>query len=98
MRSRTWEWTVLVVLLLMGDGGARARAQGDGIGLETEYFNGQSGVQTRPDRVLNRYAEQTGGGYFDLKRRVAVVNLAPHRARRTSAGGTRGRPRPWPAQ
>lgn len=39
-----------------------------GIGLETDYFNGQSRVRTRPDRVLNRYAEQTGGGYFDLKK------------------------------
>jgi VWFA-related protein len=39
-----------------------------GIGLETEYFNGQSRVRSKPDRILNRYAEETGGGYFDLKK------------------------------
>ena len=39
-----------------------------GIGLETEFFNGQSVVRSRPDSILNRYANETGGGYFDLKR------------------------------
>lgn len=39
-----------------------------GIGLETEFFNGQSVVRSRPDSILNRFANETGGGYFDLKK------------------------------
>jgi Ca-activated chloride channel family protein len=38
------------------------------IGLESEYFNGQRQVRTRPDRGLRRLADETGGGYFELKR------------------------------
>ena len=38
------------------------------IGLESEYFNGQRQVRTRPDRGLRRLAEETGGGYFELKK------------------------------
>ena len=38
------------------------------IGLESEYFNGQQQVRTRPDRGLRRLAEETGGGYFQLKK------------------------------
>ncbi|MSO45951.1 MAG: VWA domain-containing protein [Acidobacteria bacterium] len=38
------------------------------IGLESEYFNGQRRVQTRPDRGLRRLAEETGGGYFELRK------------------------------
>jgi Ca-activated chloride channel family protein len=37
------------------------------IGLESEYFNGQYRVRTRPDRGLRRLADETGGGYFELK-------------------------------
>jgi len=44
------------------------------IGLESEYFNGQRQVRTRPDRGLRRLAEETGGGYFELKR---TDELAP---------------------
>jgi Ca-activated chloride channel family protein len=44
------------------------------IGLESEYFNGQRMVRTRPDRGLRRLAEETGGGYFELKR---TDDLAP---------------------
>jgi Ca-activated chloride channel homolog len=56
-----------------GSGGALERArEGDvmiyGIGLETEFFNGQSYVRSKPDSILNRFASETGGGYFDLKR------------------------------
>jgi len=55
----------------------RAR-QGDvmvyGIGLESDYFNGQQRVRTRPDGGLQRLAEETGGGYFLLKR---TAELAP---------------------
>ena len=39
-----------------------------GIGLETEFFNGQSTVRSKPDSILNRFANETGGGYFDLKK------------------------------
>ena len=38
------------------------------IGLESEFFNGQRQVRTRPDRGLKRLAEETGGGYFELKK------------------------------
>ena len=36
------------------------------IGLESEYFNGQRRVRTRPDRGLRNLAQETGGGYFEL--------------------------------
>ena len=39
-----------------------------GIGLETEFFNGQSMVRSKPDSILNRFAGETGGGFFDLKK------------------------------
>jgi Ca-activated chloride channel homolog len=38
------------------------------IGLESEYFNGVRKVSTRPDRGLKRLADETGGGYFELKK------------------------------
>ncbi|CAN5591418.1 MAG: VWA domain-containing protein [Acidobacteria bacterium] len=38
------------------------------IGLENRYFNGQRTVLSRPDRGLRGLAEETGGGYFLLKR------------------------------
>jgi len=38
------------------------------IGLVNEYFNGQQRVRTSPDRGLKKLAEDTGGGYFELKR------------------------------
>jgi Ca-activated chloride channel family protein len=44
------------------------------VGLESEYFNGQQRVRTRPDRGLRRLAEETGGGYFELKK---TDELAP---------------------
>jgi Ca-activated chloride channel family protein len=44
------------------------------IGLESEYFNGQRQVRSRPDRGLRRLSEETGGGYFELKR---TDELAP---------------------
>lgn len=37
------------------------------IGLEAVYFNGQRRVRSRPDRGLRQLAEETGGGYFDLR-------------------------------
>jgi Ca-activated chloride channel family protein len=39
-----------------------------GIGLETEFFDGQSYVRSKPDSILNRFASETGGGFFDLKK------------------------------
>jgi Ca-activated chloride channel family protein len=38
------------------------------IGLESNYFNGQSMVRTRPDGGLRKIADETGGGYFELKK------------------------------
>lgn len=38
------------------------------IGLATEIFNGQSRVRSSPDRGLKKLAEETGGGYFLLKK------------------------------
>jgi Ca-activated chloride channel family protein len=44
------------------------------IGLESNYFNGQSRVRTKPDRGLKTLAEETGGGYFELDQ---TADLAP---------------------
>jgi VWFA-related protein len=44
------------------------------IGLESEYFNGVQRRRTRPDRALRRLADETGGGYFELKK---TDELAP---------------------
>ena len=38
------------------------------IGLTTEIFNGQSRVRSSPDRGLKKLAEETGGGFFLLKK------------------------------
>jgi len=38
------------------------------VGLETEYFNGQARVRSSPDRGLKKLAEDTGGGFFLLKK------------------------------
>jgi Ca-activated chloride channel homolog len=38
------------------------------IGLQSDYFNGQQRVRTRPDRGLKKLSEETGGGYFELKK------------------------------
>ena len=55
-----------------------ARAQEEvmiyAIGLQSEFFNGQRVVRSRPDRSLRRLAEETGGGYFELKK---TDELAP---------------------
>ena len=44
------------------------------IGFESEYFNGQRMVRSRPDRGLRRLSDETGGGYFELKK---TDELAP---------------------
>jgi Ca-activated chloride channel homolog len=38
------------------------------IGLESNYFNGQRMVRSKPDRGLKKIADETGGGYFELER------------------------------
>lgn len=38
------------------------------IGLENRYFDGQRMITSRPDRGLRGLAEETGGGFFLLKR------------------------------
>jgi VWFA-related protein len=44
------------------------------IGLQADFFNGQRMQRSRPDRALRRLAEETGGGYFELKK---TDELAP---------------------
>ena len=44
------------------------------IGLESNYFNGQHMVRSKPDRGLRRIADETGGGYFELEK---TADLAP---------------------
>jgi Ca-activated chloride channel family protein len=61
----------------MGDVLERARAEEVmvyAIGLQSEFFNGQRVVRSRPDRSLRRLAEETGGGYFELQK---TAELAP---------------------
>jgi Ca-activated chloride channel family protein len=38
------------------------------IGLENEYFDGARKVRSSPDRGLKRLSEETGGGFFLLKK------------------------------
>ena len=38
------------------------------IGLESEYFNGMRVQRTRPSRDLRKISEETGGGYFELRK------------------------------
>ena len=38
------------------------------IGLQSVYFNGQRQVRSQPDRGLRKISDETGGGYFELKR------------------------------
>jgi Ca-activated chloride channel family protein len=44
------------------------------IGLESNYFNGQRQVRTKPDGGLRKIADETGGGYFELTK---ASELAP---------------------
>jgi Ca-activated chloride channel family protein len=39
------------------------------IGLENEYFNGQQRVRSSPDRALRKLSDETGGGFFLLKKK-----------------------------
>jgi VWFA-related protein len=38
------------------------------IGLQSEFFNGARMVRSSPDRGLKKLSEETGGGYFELKK------------------------------
>ena len=38
------------------------------IGLQSVYFNGQRQVRSQPDKGLRKVSDETGGGYFELKR------------------------------
>jgi VWFA-related protein len=38
------------------------------IGLQNDYFDGVRRVRSEPDKGLRKLAEDTGGGYFELKR------------------------------
>ena len=61
----------------MGSAIDRARAEEAmvySIGLESEYFNGQRMVRSRPDNGLRKISDETGGGYFELKK---SADLAP---------------------
>ena len=44
------------------------------IGLESNYFNGQRMVRSKPDSGLRKIADETGGGYFELTK---ASDLAP---------------------
>lgn len=44
------------------------------IGLESNYFNGQRMIRSQPDGGLRKIADETGGGYFELKK---TADLAP---------------------
>ncbi len=44
------------------------------IGLQSEYFDGVRTVRSRPDSGLRRLADETGGGYFELKQ---TADLGP---------------------
>jgi Ca-activated chloride channel family protein len=44
------------------------------IGLESEMFDGNRVTRTKPDSGLRRLAEETGGGYFELKK---TADLGP---------------------
>jgi VWFA-related protein len=78
----------IVLVFTDGDDTASRRGMGDvltkareketmiyAIGLESEFSIGPGRMQrTRPDRGLRRLAEETGGGYFELKK---TAELAP---------------------
>jgi Ca-activated chloride channel homolog len=63
----------------MGQGTVIDRARAEevmvyAIGLESNYFNGQRMVKSKPDRGLRKVADETGGGYFELEK---TADLAP---------------------
>ena len=76
----------IVVVFTDGDDTASRRGMNDvlqkarlkevmiyAIGLESEFFNGARMQRTRPDRGLRKLADETGGGYFELKKTDALA-------------------------
>jgi Ca-activated chloride channel family protein len=58
----------------LGSGDVLDRARAEevmvySIGLENEYFDGQQRRRTSPDRGLRKLSEETGGGFFVLKKK-----------------------------
>jgi Ca-activated chloride channel family protein len=71
----------VVVAITDGDDTASRRGLGDAldyararevmvysIGLQSEFFNGARVVRSNPDRGLKKLSEETGGGYYELKK------------------------------
>jgi len=57
----------------IGRGAVQDRARADevmiyAIGLQSEMFDGARTIRSKPDGGLRRLAEETGGGYFELKK------------------------------
>jgi Ca-activated chloride channel family protein len=44
------------------------------IGLESQYFNGQRTVRSKPDSGLRKIADETGGGYFELTKTAELAS------------------------
>jgi VWFA-related protein len=44
------------------------------IGLESNYFNGQRMVRSKPDSGLRKIADETGGGYFELTKAAELAS------------------------
>jgi Ca-activated chloride channel homolog len=58
----------------MGSGDVTERARIEevmvySVGMENEYMNGNQRVRTSPDRGLRRLSDETGGGFFMLKKK-----------------------------
>ena len=58
----------------VGSGDVTERSRTDevmvySVGLENEYMNGGQRVRTSPDRGLRRLSDETGGGFFILKKK-----------------------------
>jgi Ca-activated chloride channel family protein len=63
----------------IGRGTVLDRARADevmiyAIGLQSEYFDGARMVRSKPDSGLKKLADETGGGYFELKK---TADLGP---------------------
>src|SRR4029077_5909688 len=67
----------------IGRGTVLDRARADevmiyAIGLQSEYFDGARMVRSKPDSGLKKLADETGGGYFELKK---TADLGPQFSR-----------------
>ena len=86
-RLLTADGRKVVILFTDGDDTASRRSFGDvltkardkevmvyAIGLQSEFFNGARVTRSRPASALRKLADETGGGYFELKK---TAELAP---------------------